>query len=65
MTDQKIRVLEILRIVNPILMFTIILFGLAWVVEVPLVLAVSVACLSAIIAFTVISKVLSIQIKKP
>ena len=65
MIDQKIRVLEILRIVNPILMFTIILFGLGWVVEVPLVLAVSVACLSAIIAFTVISMILSIQRKKP
>ena len=65
MTEQKIRILEILRIVNPIVMFSIILFSLVWVVEVPLVLAVSVACLSAIIAFTVISMILSIQRKKP
>lgn len=64
MTDQKIRILEVLRIVNPILMFAIILFGLGWVVQVPLVLAISVACLSAILAFTVISMVLSIQRKK-
>ena len=64
MTDQKIRILEVLRIVNPIVMFSIVLFGLAWVVQVPLVLAVSVACLSGVVAFTVISMVLSIQRKK-
>ena len=64
MTGQKIRILEILRIVNPIVMFAIVLFGLAWVVQVPLVLAASVACLSAVVAFTVISMVLSIQRKK-
>lgn len=64
MTEQKIRILEILRIVNPIGMFAIILFGLGWVVKVPLVLAVTVACLFAIVAFTVISIVLSIERKK-
>lgn len=64
MTEQKIKILQVLRIINPILMFAVVLFGLGWVVEVPLVLAVSVACLSAIVAFTVISMVLSIQKKK-
>jgi hypothetical protein len=64
MTDQKIKILRVLRIVNPILMFAIVLFGLGWVVKVPLVLAVSVACLSGIVAFTVISMVLSIERKK-
>jgi len=63
MTDPTVRILEILRIVVPIVIFSVMLFSLVWVVEVPLVLAVSVACLSAIIAFTVISKILSIQRK--
>ena len=63
-TEQKIKILTFLRIVNPIAMFCIVLFGLGWVVKVPLVLAISLACLSGIIAFTVISMVLSIQRKK-
>ena len=64
MTKQKIKILTILRVVNPISMFAIVLFGLGYVVGIPLVLAVSLACLSAIIAFTVISMVLSIERKK-
>ena len=64
MTEQKIKVLTILRYVNPVLMFAIVLFGLGYVVRIPLVLAVPLACLSAIIAFTVISMVLSIERKK-
>ncbi len=64
MTNQKIRVLEVLRFINPILMFSFVFFGLGWIVRVPLVLAVSVACLSGVIAFTVISMLLSIQRKK-
>lgn len=64
MTEQKIAILKVLRIVNPIGMFCIVLFGLGWIVKLPLILAVSLACLSGIIAFTVISMMLSIQRKK-
>jgi len=64
MLKQKIKILEILRIVNPVLMFGIILFATAYVLGVPLVLAVSLACLSAVIAFTVISMVLRILRQK-
>ena len=64
MTDQKIKILKILRIVNPIIVFAVVLFFLGYFVEIPLVLAVSVASLSAIISFTAISMVLSIQNKK-
>lgn len=61
MTDQQIKILEVLRILNPIVMFGIVLFALGWILELPLVLAVSMACLFAIIGFTVISVVLSTQ----
>jgi hypothetical protein len=64
MTDQQIKILEVLRFVNPILMFGIVLFALGWVLKVPLVLAVTIACLFAVVAFTVISVILSIQRKK-
>ena len=64
MTDQKIKILKIMRIVNPIIVFAVVLFFLGYFVEIPLVLAVSVASLSAIISFTAISMVLSIQNKK-
>ncbi len=63
MTDQKIRVLEILRLVNPVLMFVITLYAFGWVLKLPIVLAVTLACLIAVVAFTVISVVLSIQKK--
>ena len=53
-----------MRIVNPIIVFAVVLFFLGYFVEIPLVLAVSVASLSAIISFTAISMVLSIQNKK-
>ena len=64
MTDQKIKILEIMRIANPIIVFVVVLLFLGYFVEIPLVLAVSVASLSAIISFTAISMVLSIQNKK-
>lgn len=64
MTDQKIRVLEILKFVNPVLMFAITLYAFGWVLKLPLVLAVTLACLIAVTAFTVISIVLSVQRKK-
>jgi len=64
MTDQKIKILNIMRIVNPIIVFVVVLLFLGYFVEIPLVLAVSVASLSAIISFTAISMVLSIQNKK-
>ena len=64
MTTQQIKVLEILRLVNPIGMFAIVLFGFGWVLKVPLVLAVTLACLFAILAFSVISIVLRVAKKK-
>lgn len=64
MSDQKIRILKVLRLVNPVLMFAITLYAFGWVLELPLVLAVTLACLFAVIAFTVISIVLSVQKKK-
>jgi hypothetical protein len=64
MTHQKIRILEGLRVINPIGMFAIVLFATAYVLEVPLVLALPLACLSAIIAFTVISMMISIEKRK-
>ena len=64
MIERKIRILEVLRVVNPIAMFGIILFGAGYVLDVPLVLAVSLACLSSVIAFTVISIILSSLRKK-
>ena len=39
-------------------MFSVVLFALTYVVNIPLVLAVSVACLTAAINFTVMSMVL-------
>jgi len=47
-----------LRIFNPILMFSIVLFVLLYFVDIPLVLAVSVACLTAAINFSVMSMIL-------
>lgn len=64
MTDQQVKILEVLRIVNSIIMFGIVLFALGWVLELPLVLAVTIACLFAIVAFTVISVVLTVQRRK-
>lgn len=63
-TEQKIKILKILRIINPVAMFAIVLFFVGYILEVPLVLAVPLACLSGIIAFTVISMMLSIQRQK-
>jgi len=65
MTRQKVKILRVLRIVNPVLMFAIVLFAVGYVLEFPLVLALPLACLSAIIAFTVISMVLSIHKNEP
>ena len=63
MTTQHIKILEILRFVNSIVMFAIVLYALGWVLNLPLVLAVTVACLFAVVGFTTISIVLH-QAKK-
>ena len=63
-SDQKIKILTVLRIVNPVVMFSIVLFTVRYILDIPLVLALPLACLSGIIAFTVISMVLSIERKK-
>ena len=56
--DRKIKFFEALRIINPIILFCIILFALYSYFNVPLVLAVSVACLTAAINFTVMNMLL-------
>jgi len=56
--EKRIKILSFLRIFNPILMFGIVLFVLLYFVDIPLVLAVSVACLTAAINFSVMSMIL-------
>jgi len=57
--EKEIRILETLRIVNPVLMFGITLYIFGWNMKLPLVLAVTLACLIAIFAFTVVSFILA------
>ena len=56
--EKKIKIFKFLRIFNPTVMFGAVLFILLYVVDIPLVLAVSVACLTAAINFTVMNMVL-------
>ena len=58
MNIHKIKIFEWLRIINPLLIFGLILAALYFFFDVPLVLAVSVACLTAAINFSVMSMVL-------
>ena len=59
MVDQEIRVLEILKIVHPPVMFASVLFFFGWSLNIPLVVSVTFACLAAIFTFTIISVVLA------
>ena len=56
--EQEDKILTFLRIANPIMMFGIILFALTYVMALPLVLAVTLACLAAAVSFAVISFVI-------
>jgi len=58
MNIHKIKIFEWLRIINPLLIFGLILAALYFFFDVPLVLAVSVACLTAAINFSVMSMAL-------
>ncbi len=59
MIEKEIKILETLRLVNPPVMFGITLYIFGWSMKLPLVLAVTLACLIAIFGFTLISFVLA------
>jgi len=56
--EKRIKIFKFLRLFNPVVMFAIVLFALTYVVNIPLVLALSVALLTAAINFSVMSMVL-------
>jgi len=58
MVDRRIKIYKFLRVFNPIFLFAIILFALLYFFNIPLVLAVSAACLTAAINFSVMSMLL-------
>ncbi len=62
MSDQQKSVWRFLRIVGPIFIFLIVIYALTFMMSVPLVLAVVIACLLAIMDFVVLTWLMNRQV---